>query len=109
MPERSTESRGFQQVLDAEKAADARIVAGHDAAEEIRQHARAEVRAIAARADRRLQALHADMQAAITREKARMARAFEAERRDLSALPEGDRIAAAAERLARRLAGIDSS
>jgi hypothetical protein len=109
MSERSLESQGFQQVLDAEKAADARIIAGHDAAEEIRQHARAEVRAIAARADRRLQALHADMQEAITREKARMATAFEAARRDLSAPPDEARVHAAAKRLARRLAGIDSS
>ena len=100
---------GFRKVLDAETAADARLAAGHEEAAAIRQQARAEARAIAARADRRLQTLHADMQEAITREKDRLARAFEAERRDLSAPPNEARVAAAAKRLARRLAGIDST
>lgn len=100
---------GFRRVLDAEAAAETRLAEGHEEAAAIRQQARAEARAIVARADRRLQALHADMQAAIAREKARLARAFEAERRDLSAPPDDARVAAAAERLARRLAGIDSS
>ncbi len=100
---------GFQRVLDAEKAADARVEAGHRAAREAGQAARAEARRIAARADRRLQALHAGMQEFIAEEKARMAQAFEVERVDLAAPPNDARITAAARRLARRLAGIDSS
>jgi F0F1-type ATP synthase membrane subunit b/b' len=105
----TTSSGGFRRVLDAETTADARLAAGHEEAAAIRQRARAEARAIAARADRRLQALHADMQEDIGRAKARMAQAFEAARRDLSAPPDEARVQVAAKRLARRLAGIDSS
>ena len=100
---------GFQRVLDAEAAAERRVAGGRQEAEAIRRAALAEARGIAARADRRLQALHAGIQADIARQKARMARAFEAEKGGLSAPPEPDLVRAAARRLARRLVGIDTS
>ena len=102
------EGRGFERVLDAEKAADQHIAKGRDEAAAILQAARAEERRIAARADRRLQALHGDTQAMIERERVRMVRAFEAERRELATPPPPQQITAAARRLARRLVGIDS-
>ena len=108
-PETRLEGHGFSRVLDAEKAADLRIAGGRDEAAEILQAARAEERRIAARADRRLRRLHGDIQAAIERERVRMVRAFEVNRRELSKPPAPARIAAAARRLARRLAGIDGA
>jgi len=111
MPEKHDghrEGHGFARVLDAEKAADQQIARGREEAEAILRAARVEERRISARADHRLQALHGDIQAMIERERVRMVRAFEAERRDLATPPSPGRIAAAARRLAQRLVGIDS-
>lgn len=105
---RGAPAHGFERVLDAEKAADVRLAQARAAAGALVQAARATERAIAARADGRLRLLHRDLQASVERERARMARAFEAERRDLATPPGSDVIDAAAERLARRLAGIDA-
>ena len=103
------EGRGFDRVLDAETAADARIDAATARAGEVLQAARAEERRIAARTDGRLQALYGDINAMIERERVRMVQAFEAKRRDLVTPPPPDRIIEAARRLARRLAGIDAT
>ncbi len=112
VPDRSdSDSHGasFERVLDAEKRADIEIARARENAARLLRSARAEERAIAARADRRLQALHADIHAAIERERGRMRRAFANERRALSAPPDPDLICAAAARVARAIAGIDSS
>lgn len=97
----------FSRVLDGEREADARLAEGRREAERTRQSAVVEERRIAARADRRLKALHGGMQAMIETERARLAQGFEAERHELSAPPDEERVAAAAERLARRLVGLD--
>lgn len=99
----------ISRVLDGEKQADARLAEGRRDAERIRHAAVAEERRIAARADRRLKALHGAVQAMIEAERARLAQAFEAERHELSTPPDADEIATAADRLARRLIGLDST
>ena len=96
----------FLRVLEAEKAADARLLDGRAEAGRIHQRATATERRLGERTDRRLRALHAAMKACIETEKARRAAAFEAERGELSAPHSRAEIAAAADRLARRLAGI---
>lgn len=104
-----TEVRGFDRVLEAEKAADLEIATGHDQAADILQAARARDRRITARAERRLQNLHRHIQAEIEHEKGRMQRAFEKQRREITRPPAPEAITAAAQRLARRLAGVGSS
>lgn len=107
--EAQLDGRSFERVLDAEKAADVRIAEAREEAEAILQAARGEARRIEARADRRLQLLHGDVNAAIKRDRTRLAQEFKAERRELATPPPEDTIRAAARRLARRLIGIDSS
>lgn len=99
----------FSRVLDGEAAADARLTETRREAERICRSALAEERRVSSRADRRLQALYGATNAMIDRERGRMADAFEADRREMSAPIDEDRIAGAAMRLARRLVGLDPS
>ncbi len=104
-PNQSNELAILKSVLDAEKAAAGRINAARQEGEALIQAARAEARQIEARADARIQRLHASTLSQTEARKGRMAKAFAQER---SAWEAGDRhtqIKAATQVLAKRLIG----
>lgn len=93
-------------VLKAEKETVEQVQQAYEQAARSRDEARVLARGIAARADRRVQTLHAGMQQKIEAEKAALEAAFEQEK---ARAPAGDPQAlnkAAAQRLAQRLVGI---
>jgi hypothetical protein len=103
----SVQVAGFDTVLDAERTSEQALRESRAEANRIRQAATAEERRIAARTGERLQKLHTANQKQMADTRRVLTEAFENERQSLAATPDPDEIAAAAERLARILAGID--
>ena len=108
-PNERTRDASFDTVLDAERTSEQALRACRAEANRIRRAATAKERSIAARTDERLQKLHGANQRLIAKTGSALIEAFESERQSLSAPPDADEIEAAAMRLARRLAGIDTT
>jgi vacuolar-type H+-ATPase subunit H len=113
MPQKPHSARGpgrldaLAAVLEAERQAAESVQAAYEMAARIRNEARSEARAVEARADRRVQTLHAAMQQRTAEDRAAREAAFAAEK---SGHGPGDPHAlskAAAAALAARLVGIE--
>jgi len=98
----------FNVVLEAEKASEDALKACRDEADQIRQKAAAAERRIASRTGERVRCLHNVNQRHIENTKISLRDAFEAERQTGAIEPDAGEIRAAASRLARRIAGLET-